>query len=141
MTVLSTALKKRLHHLCATARQNAAANFYLMVQLRMIHNLNHRMYCASFGIVRAVDQAFDPSLHQRPGAHRARLNCNKQFAVSQAMVTNYPARLAQRQNLRMCRWVAIGDVAIPSTSDDLPAADNHCAYGDFAGFESALGAA
>jgi hypothetical protein len=41
----------------------------------------------------------------------------------------------------MRRWIAIGDVAIPSTSDDLPAAYDHRAYGDFAGFERALGGA
>jgi hypothetical protein len=41
----------------------------------------------------------------------------------------------------MRRWVAIGDVAVPSAPHDLPAPYDHRAYGDFAGFERALGAA
>src|SRR5258708_8446712 len=112
-----------------------------MVQLGMIQYLKHRMHRACLGIVGTVDQALDPGLYERAGAHRTRLNRNKQFAVSQSMVGNSCAGLAQRQYLRMRRRIAIGDVAIPSTADDLPAADDHRAYGDFAGFESALGAA
>jgi hypothetical protein len=76
-------------------------------------------------MVGTVDQALDPGPYQRARAHRTRLNCNKQFAVSQAMVTNCCTRLAQCQYLRMCRWIAIGDVAVPSAANDLPAAYDH----------------
>jgi hypothetical protein len=57
------------------------------------------------------------------------------------MIANGSTRLAQCQYLGMRRGIAIGYVAIPSAANDLPAAGDHRANGNFAGFESALGAA
>src|SRR5580700_9680414 len=41
---LTPAFKERLQQFRATARQNSAANFYSVIELRMIQNLHHRLH-------------------------------------------------------------------------------------------------
>ena len=106
----------------------------------MIHDLHHGMNRSGFGIVRAVHEAFDPSVNHCASTHRARFNCNKQIAVSQAMVTNGCTSLAHRDDFGVGGRIGIRDVAIPSPADDGPVADNDCTYRDFFHFQSALGA-
>src|SRR5271166_2517615 len=136
-----TALKKRLQHFCAAAGQHSAANLDLMVQLRMIQDLHHRMHGPGLRIVRAIYEAPDAGMHQRAGAHGARFNCNKQFAAFQTMVTNGGTGFAQRHDLGVGGRVEAGDVAVPSAAYDAALAYDDRAYRDFSGFESALGAA
>ena len=52
---LTTALKERLQQLGATACQDAAANLYFVVQLRVIQHLHYRLNRACFRIVGAID--------------------------------------------------------------------------------------
>ena len=93
-----------------------------------------------FGIVGAIDQTLDSSMDHRPRTHGARLNCSKQFAVSETVVANPCTCLAQGEDFGMSRRIAVGDVAVPSAAYDLPVARHDRAYRDFAGFEGALGA-
>src|ERR1700686_2590915 len=73
---LTTAFKESL-------QQYAAADFYFVVQVRVIQHLHYRVYGARFGIVRAIDEALDPGVQQGTGAHGARFNCSKQVALRQ----------------------------------------------------------
>jgi len=93
-----------------------------VVQLRVIKHLHDRVYCASLGIIRAIDQSLDPCVHQRSGAHRARLNCSKQLAVAQAMVTNDCTGFAQCHDLSMCCRIGTGKILVPSSGNDSPLA-------------------
>ena len=112
-----------------------------MVQLRMIHDLHHRTHCPGLWVVRAIYQALNAGMHQRSGAHRARLNCNKQLAVFQAMVTDGCTGFAQRDDLGVGGRIGLGDVAVPSAADDLVVAYYDRADRNFPGFQRALGAA
>jgi hypothetical protein len=112
-----------------------------MVQLRMIQDLHCRADCARFRVVRAVHQALDAGMHQRPGAHGARFNCNKEFTASQAMVAESGTGFAQRDHFGVRCGVAFTDVAIPSAANDTPVDNDYRADGNFSGFESALRAA
>ena len=96
------------------------------------------MYRTSFGIVRAVNQPLQTRVHQRAGAHGARLNCNKQLAVSQTMVTDDCAGFPQSDDLGMRTRVRVGEIAIPAPSDDIAIAHYDGAHRDFSGFERAL---
>ena len=107
----------------------------------MIQDLHHRTHGAGFWIVRAIYEALDARMHHRAGAHGARFNCNKQFAVSQAMITDVRARFAQRNDFRMRGGIGIGDIAIPSAADDFSATNDNGAYRDFANLQRSLGAA
>ena len=91
---LTTVFKERLQQLGGAAGKDAAANFYFVIQLRMIQQLHYRLHSARFGIVRAVHEAVDPGVHQGSGAHRARFNCSKQVALRETMVTEDCSRLA-----------------------------------------------
>jgi hypothetical protein len=130
-----------LQHFGAAAGQDSAANLNLVVQLRMIQDLHHRMHGPGLGIVRAIYQAPDAGMYQCARAHRARLNCNKQLAGFETMVTNGCTGLAQGDDLGVGCGVVVGDVAIPSPADDLAVAYDDGAHWNFSGFESALGTA
>jgi hypothetical protein len=112
-----------------------------MVQLRVVQHLHHRMDCARFGVVRAIYDAFHSRVHHRARAHWTRLNCNKQFAVSQAMVTQVSSGLAKGDDFSVGGGVGVGDVAVPASADNLSPVNNDCAYGDLASLQCALGGA
>jgi hypothetical protein len=80
-------------------------------------------------------------MNHRAGAHRARLNCNKQLAIFQTMVTEGDTGFAQRNDLGMCRGIAISNVAVPSPADNLSIVHDDCADRNFSGLECALGTA
>src|ERR1700730_1682800 len=98
---LATVSKERLQHVSATPGQYSAANLDFVVQLRMVQDCHHRTHRASFGIVRAVYQAPDPSMHHGAGAHGARLNCNKELTAFQTVVTHRSTRFAQGDDFGM----------------------------------------
>jgi hypothetical protein len=138
---LSTALKERLQQFGAAPGEHSTANLDLMVQLRVIQNLHNRVHGPSFGIVSAIDQALDPCMHEGAGTHGARLNCSKQFAVSQTMVTNDCTSRTQGDDLGVGGGIGGAKVLVPSARKDATFADEDRANRDFSGLEGALGAA
>ena len=99
------------------------------------------MYRTGFRIVGAVDQTLDPGMNQRTGTHRARFNCSKQLTVSEAVVTKGSTGFAEGDDLGVGAGIGVGDVAIPSASDDASAVHHDGSDWDFSGFEGTLGAA
>jgi hypothetical protein len=130
--------KELLQQFRAPSGENATANLNSMIQLRVIHDLHHGVHRAGLRVVGAVDQALYASMHDRASAHRARLNCNKQLAAAQAVVTDVCAGLTQRNHLGVRGGVGIGDVAIPSTAHDASIADNDRTNRNLAGFKGPL---
>ena len=107
----------------------------------MIQDLHDRLHGPGLGIVRAIHQTPNARVNQRPGAHGARFNCNKQIAVSKAVVTNGGTSFAQRHDLGMSGGVGVCDGSVPSAADDLAGAHDRGADRYFSGFQGALGAA
>ena len=107
----------------------------------MIQDLHHRMDGARFGVIRAVDQTFQPGMNQSAGTHRARFDCNKEFAVFEAVVAQRGTGLAQGEDFGVSGGVAIGEVAVAAAAYDFSAADDDRAYRDFSRFKRALGGA
>src|SRR5271170_411714 len=99
------------------------------------------MDCACFRVVRAVNQAFQPRMHQRTCTHGARFNCSKELAVSQAVVTEVCTGLAQSDNFGVGSGVGVGQVAIPASTDDLAGTNYDRSHRDLARFQGALGGA
>ena len=112
-----------------------------MVQPRMVQHFHDRVNRARLGVVRTIYQAAHASVHQRARAHGARLNCNKQFAVAQTVVTNGLTRLAQGNNFRVSSGIVIGQIAVPSAADNRTIADDDRAYWHFVRLQRALSAA
>src|ERR1700693_4479097 len=125
---LTTVSKERLQHFRAATGQHSAANLHLMIQLRMVQDCHHRTHCASFGIVRAVHQAPDASMHHRAGAHGARLNCNKELTVFQTVVINGCSGFAQGDDFRGGGGGRAGGVAVPSAPNNPSVAHYHGSY-------------
>lgn len=90
-------------------------------------------------VICAVDQAFEPGLDQRAGAHSAWLNCNKQFAVLQAMIAKIGTGFTQGDDLGVSAGVGISKVAVAAASDDLAAAHHDRSYRNFSRFQRSLG--
>lgn len=93
---------------------------------------------ARLRIIGAVDQALESGVNQSAGAHRARLNCNKQLAALQAMVTESSTGFAQGDDLGVGGGIGVCEVTVVASADDLSAAHNDCAYGDFSRFQRPL---
>ena len=96
---------------------------------------------ARLWIVRAVDETFDAGMHHGAGTHGTRFNCNKQLAISQAVVTNGCTGFAEGYDLCVGCGIGVRDVSVPSAADYLAIADHDSAHRNFVHFESALGAA
>ena len=133
--------KKGLQHFRATPCQHASSNLHSVVQAGMIQHLHHRTDGARLRVISAVNQAFEPGVNQRAGAHGARLNCSKQLAAFQAMVAEGGTGFAQRDDLGVRSGIAIGEVAVAAAADDLAVAHHHRAHRNFSRFQRALGSA
>src|SRR5213080_1096263 len=107
----------------------------------MIEYSHHGLNRACLRIIGAVDQAFQTRMHHGSGAHRARFNCSKQFAVAQTMVTYRGTGLAYRDDFGVRRWVTISEIAIPSSPDNLSVAYDYRAHRNFSSFKRPLGGA
>src|SRR5690242_11774893 len=79
--------KKTLQQFGAPAGKHAWNNFDFVIEMRVIHDLHHRMYGAGFRIVSPIYQPPDPGMNHRPSTHRARFNCNKHVTVPEPVVT------------------------------------------------------
>src|SRR6266481_5154696 len=112
-----------------------------MIQTGVIHHLQNRMDGARLRIVGTVYQAADAGMNGRSRAHGARLNCSKQFAVDEPVVTDVSSRLAQRDDFSVSGWIVVGEVAIPSSSNHAPLAHHDGSHWHFACFQRTLGAA
>ena len=137
-TASTSASKERLQKLCATARQHASTYFHSMIQHVVIQHLHDGMDRACFGIVGAVDQAFQPCVDYCAGTHGAWLDCRKQIALFQTVVSNRRTGVTQRHHLGVSRWIAISDITVPATTHNFPVAHHDCAYRNFPRFKCAL---
>ena len=112
-----------------------------MIQTGVIHHPQNRMDGACLRVVGTIYQTADAGMNCRPRAHGARLNCSKQFAVDEPVVTDDSSRLAQRHDFSVGGWIVVGEVAIPSSSNHMPFAYHDRSHRDFARLQGALGAA
>jgi hypothetical protein len=112
-----------------------------MVQAGVIRHLQNRMDRARFRVIGSVDQAAEAGMNRCSGAHGARLNCSEQFAVAEAMITQVLSGLAQGHDFRVGSGIVVGEVAVPSSSNDLAGAHYDCAYGHFVRLQGAQGRA
>jgi hypothetical protein len=129
--------EERLQQLGASACQHAAFDLRAVVQLRVVQDLHNGVDCTRLRIVSAVDQTLYARMYQRSGTHRARLNCSKQLAVSETMVTNDGTGFAQCDDLGVRGGVLARKIAVPAVRKDVAVADHNGAYGHFSHLQSA----
>lgn len=97
------------------------------------------MHGTRSGVVGAVDQALQPSVYHCSRAHGTRLNCNKQFAVSQTVVTNGSTGFSQGDDLGVRGGIGVVEITVPAPADDLALAHHDSAHRHLSGVQGALG--
>jgi hypothetical protein len=80
-------------------------------------------------------------MDRRSRAHGARLNCSKELAVAKTVIGDVASGLAQRHDFSVSAGIAVGEVAIPASSDQPPAAHYDGSYRHFTRLQCALGTA
>ncbi len=95
---------------------------------------------ACLRVVGAVHQAADAGMDSRSRAHGARLNCSKQFAVAEPVITGVSSSIAQRHDFSVSGWIAVGEVVIPPSPNHAPSAHHDRSHWNFARLKGALGA-
>jgi hypothetical protein len=80
-------------------------------------------------------------MHHRAGAHGARFNCNKEFALFQTVVTNGATSLAQGNDLSVSGRIRLGYVPVPAAAYDAAIPYDDGANGDLSSFQRTLSAA
>ena len=83
-----------------------------MVKASVGQDLKAGLDCATFGVVRAVNQTGDTSLNHRASAHAARLDRDVQSGAGEAVVAQQSPGFAQNDDFGVCRGIAISDRAI-----------------------------
>jgi hypothetical protein len=80
-------------------------------------------------------------MNQRACAHGTGLNCSKQFAVSQAMLTHDSTGFPQCHDFCMGSRIGIGDISIPTATHDPAVTHHYRANGNFACVQGSLSSA
>jgi len=112
-----------------------------MIQAGMIHYLQNRVDRARFRIFGSIHKTLQASVNCRSSAHGARFNCSKQLTGAETMVTDDSSRLAQCNDLCVCRRITVAEIAVPSSAYDTPVAYDHSADRHFVCLEGSLRAA
>jgi hypothetical protein len=94
-----------------------------------------------FRVIGSINQPANSGVNHGARAHGARLNCSKQVAVDQTVVTEVLSRLAEGDDLGVAGWVIVGDVAVGASANDASFTDDNGADWNVSGLERALGRA
>jgi len=104
-----------------------------MVETRVGEDLEAAVDGAAFGVVSAVDEAWDAGLDNGAGAHAARLDGDVERGVGEAVVAEEARGFAKNCNFGMGGGVTIADGAVAGTGEDLGVMDEDGTNGDFTG--------
>jgi hypothetical protein len=110
--LLAADREEGLDYLAAIGRQHARTNLHAMIHVRMGKNFKTGLHRAAARLRSSIDQSRHARLNHGAGAHAARFNRYVQRRVRKAVVANYFRRLAQHNNFRMRRGIAITNGAI-----------------------------
>src|SRR6185312_13057603 len=91
--------KEVAQNLRTSLAQHSSRDFHLMIELRMVQNIHHRIDSARFRIRCAVDQPFQTGVYHRASAHRARLNDHVNLAALEPMVSELCSGGSQSDDL------------------------------------------
>jgi hypothetical protein len=133
--------EKLLHHLGRASGQDPTLYFHMMIQAGVIYHLQNRMDSAGLRIVGTIHQAAESRMNRRSRAHGARLNCSKQFAVAEPVITDVSSGFAQGHDFSVGGWIAVSQIAIPPPANHTTFAYHDCPNRYLACLQCALCAA
>ena len=126
--------EERLEDGGAVGGEDAGGYFYLMVEARVGEDFEAGADGAAFGVVGAVDEAWDAGLNDGASAHATRLDRDVERSTGEAVVAEKAGGFAKDNHFRVGSGVIVADGAIAGTAENLAVVDEHGADGDFAGY-------
>ncbi len=132
-TVLLAAFgEKGLNDSGAVGDEDTRNDFDLMVEARVGQDLEAGADGAAFGIIGAVNEAWDACLDDCASAHAAGLDRDVENGSSEAVIAEEAGGLAEDDDFRVGGGVIVADGAIAGTGEDFAAVDEDGPDGDIA---------
>ena len=119
-------LEKALEDFRALLPHDSVQDLGLMIEVRILQDIEQSPAAAGFGAGRPNDDAVDPGLDDRSGAHLAGLERTVERAPFQTPVADLFAGLADAGNLRVGKGCFVRIAPIISARNDLPFKDYDC---------------
>jgi hypothetical protein len=111
--------------------QYTAGDFYLMIKLLHLQEIEYRTGTTRLGIHRSDDYTLHPGLYDGSGTHLARFQGNIHGAVFQSPVTGLFARLADGSEFRMGERIFIRIASVVAPRNDFTILNDHTANRNF----------
>jgi hypothetical protein len=118
-------------HAAAVFSEHASGDIYAMVELRVIHDVEHAAAGPRLRIVGGVDEAGNSSVEDGAGAHRTWLERDVEGATlscgcEKAVVPERASSLAYGDNLTVCGWIAVAEhTVLAAAQDGVAVGPNH----------------
>ena len=100
---------------------------HLMIESFFIQKIQYRTGATGFRVHGTDVNFWNPRLHDRPCAHRARFQRHVQLTFFQAPVAHTLARFFDCRDLRMCQRAMIDHPAVVTPADDFVLIHDHAA--------------
>lgn len=126
-------------HRAALLRQHPAFDLDQVIDLPGGEYIEYAPRCAGLGICGPIDQAANPCVYNRAGAHDAGFEGDVEGGIEQTVVIEHSGAVAQRDDLGMGGGITGGDRLIPALGDNLAILDQHGADRDLASFLGPVG--
>lgn len=123
----------------AVPGEDAGNDLYLVIEAGIGEDFETRTYGATFGIVRAVDEARDAGLDDGAGAHAAGFECDVEGGSCHAIVFEESGGFADYDDLGVSCRIAVPDCAVTGAREDFAVVNDESADGDFPGGGRAAG--
>jgi quercetin dioxygenase-like cupin family protein len=119
--------------------EDAGSHFDLVIQLGAGEQLEAGTEGAAFEVIGGIDEAGNPRLNDRTGAHGAGLEGNVEDAAGEAVVAEEAGGFPNDDDFGVGGGVIIANGAIAGTREDDIVVDEHGANGDLTGVRRGAG--
>ena len=133
------ALEERLEPRGAFLGAHAGRDLEAMIEPLVLPDGKQSVDRACFGIRTSIDDAAHTRMHQRPGAHGARLERHVHGRIVEAPIRARPSGFADGDHLRVRSRIRRGFSEVVPACHDRLLANDHAPYGDLAFFGREVG--
>jgi hypothetical protein len=127
----ATRQEKITEHAAAIFSEHSSGDIYAMVELRVIHDVEHAAAGPRLGVFSGVNEAADSSVEDGASAHRTWLERDVEGATlscgcEKAVVPERASSLAYGDNLTVCGWIAVAEhTVLAAAQDGVAVGPNH----------------
>ena len=139
LVLLALRLEKILQQGAGFFGPHPARGLGLVVELRMVKQIQHRARRAGFRLCGTPHDTFQPRMQHRARTHGARLQGHIQGAIVQAVIAQFFSSCAQGQDLGMGAGVVQTDRGVVRLRHHFTVLHHHRAHRHLPGFTGCLG--